>query len=76
MIPIYIDDKGCEVSISQGIAGPTGNWLICRRKKTGSLQRIKSVPALPFEHKEIAIKTLEAYAAKKKFKFKEHRERL
>lgn len=76
MIPIYLDEKGCEISISQGIGGYASDWLICRRKKTGSLQRIKTIAPIPFEHKDLAIKTLEAYASKKKYKFMGKRERL
>lgn len=76
MIPIYLDDKGCEISISQGIGGKKSDWLICRRKKTRSMQRIKSVQPIPFEHKEFAIKTLNAYASKKKYQFKENRANL
>ncbi len=76
MIPIYLDEKGCEISISQGIGGPVGDWLVCRRKKTGSLQRIKTIPPIPFYKKGWAIKALEAYAAKKKYRFKENRQHL
>lgn len=75
LIPIYLDEKSREVSISQGIGGQQGDWVICRRRTTGSLERIKTVPPIPCEHKDMAIKTLEAYAAKKKWRLKERRER-
>lgn len=75
MIPIFVDDKGCEVSISQGIGGPNGDWLVCRRQNY-SYKRIKSIPPVPVQHKDLAIKALEAYAAKKKWRFKEMREEL
>lgn len=76
MIPIYLDEKGYEISISQGIGGQQGNWYIFRKKNNGSLQRIKSISPIPFGRKDLAIKTLEAYAVKKKYLFKEKRESL
>lgn len=62
----YVDDKGNIAKVSKGISD--SDWMSCRIKKTGSLERIKS-KHLPLQSTEReALQDLTLYAAKKKWR--------
>ncbi len=57
----YLCDKGCIIKVSPGITGGT-QWMTCRVKPSGSLQRVKS-KYLPLRStREEAQRDLDAYA--------------
>lgn len=65
---VYMDDKGFEIIVHCGISEGE-EWGVFRRKATGSLQRIKTIPMTP--NREEAERNLREYAKKKKWRKKE-----
>jgi len=61
----YLDHNGMPVFTSQGIGGPDGDWGAFRRKPSGSLARIKSIPMVPCRVE--AEERLAMYAFKRKW---------
>lgn len=58
---LFINQKGLEVGVSQGIgANLSDNWIACERKPNGSLRRIKSVEGCSSESE--AVEKLRQYA--------------
>lgn len=56
------DDEGREIVVSQGIGrGPRAPWLAFRRKPSGALSRLRSVPLCPT--REAALRVTKDYVA-------------
>lgn len=63
---LFINQKGLEVGVSQGIGTHLDdNWIVCERKTNGSLRRIKSVEPCATEAE--AVESLRRYAYKKRW---------
>lgn len=65
---VYVDDKGLEIIVHCGLSEGR-EWGVFRRKTTGSLQRIKTIPMTP--NREEAERNLREYAKKKKWRKRE-----